>query len=190
MNPTRRAATTLLALAALLTLSTATPAAAADKQKVKPGATLALSCPGTGIEQGGTAEWFDKRGASLGTVTGTVQGGTVTFGPAPKKAEYAAVQLDCLNVTYLTGTAVLFGINDSLGRYVAVIYGIPGLALYPGSDPAVVQDCPAGTAMDFALSSFTAPGVTVEELFPGFVTATNTTTSTVTVSYQIACVQP
>jgi hypothetical protein len=90
--------------------------------------------------------------------------------------------------TYLTGTAVLYGINDSEGRYLAIIYGIPGLPLYPGSDPAFVQDCPAGTTVSFSQSTFTYPvGVTVTD-FGGTFVAENTTDNTVTVTYKIACV--
>jgi hypothetical protein len=90
--------------------------------------------------------------------------------------------------TYLTGTAVLYGINDSEGRYLAIIYGIPGLPLYPGSDPAFVQDCPAGTTVSFSESTFTYPaGVTVTD-FGGTFVAENTTDNTVTVTYKIACV--
>ena len=94
--------------------------------------------------------------------------------------------------TYLTGTAVLYGINDSEGRYLAVIYGIPGLPLYPGSDPAFVQDCPAGTTVSFSESTFIYPpgSVTVSDFTDiggGFV-AENTTDNTVTVTYKIACV--
>jgi hypothetical protein len=93
--------------------------------------------------------------------------------------------------TYLTGTAVLYGINDSEGRYLAVIYGIPGLPLYPGSDPAFVQDCPAGTTVSFSESTFIYPpgSVTVSDFTDiggGFV-AENTTDNTVTVTYKIAC---
>jgi hypothetical protein len=90
--------------------------------------------------------------------------------------------------TYLTGTAVLYGINDSEGRYLAIIYGIPGLPLYPGSDPAFVQDCPAGTTVSFSQSTFTHPaGVTITD-FGGTFVAENTTDNTVTVTYKIGCV--
>jgi hypothetical protein len=90
--------------------------------------------------------------------------------------------------TYLTGTAVLYGINDSEGRYLAIIYGIPGLPLYPGSVPAFVQDCPAGTTVSFSESTFTYPaGVTVTD-FGGTFVAENMTDNTVTVTYKIACV--
>jgi hypothetical protein len=86
----------LVAVAVLAVLLVrAEPAGAADKVKVKAGAMLTLSCPGDGIEQGGTVTWFDKRDVSLGTVSGTVVDGTVRFGPAPKKVEYGVAQLDC-----------------------------------------------------------------------------------------------
>jgi hypothetical protein len=123
--------------------------------------------------------------------TTTTAEATTTTAEQTTTSSSTSTTLPDLN-TYLTGTAVLYGINDSEGRYLAVIYGIPGLPLYPGSDPAFVQDCPAGTTVSFSESTFIYPpgSVTVSDFTDiggGFV-AENTTDNTVTVTYKIACV--
>jgi hypothetical protein len=175
-----------LAVLALLTatigLGLVAPAAAKPKP-VKPGQTFTVACPAGAEALGGVVAWYDRRSQSIGSSTGVPSGGSVTFGPAPKGAAFAVVtSLDCLQVSYLEGTAPVT--DQGL-----IIYGLPGLPI-PGGTPATVQDCPAGSALDFGRSTFTHPPNLTVDYFADFgvVIVTAALDTTGTISYRLACV--
>lgn len=79
----------LVAIAAVLIVS---PASAKPKP-VKPGEFFTVSCPAGQLGQGGAVSWYDRSNAVISSSTGTPSGGSVRFGPAPKKAAFAIVTI-------------------------------------------------------------------------------------------------
>jgi hypothetical protein len=174
----------VLALAVALALASGLPVAAKEKVKIKPGGSFTVSCPAGQEAQGGTVEWFDKTGASLGTAVGVASGSTITFGPAPRKVEFAIAELDCLRIVYIEGTAPVT--DQGLIIFGADFVGLP----IPGGDPSTVQGCPTGTTLDFARSTFTHPAnleVQYLETF-GVIIVLADFDTTGTIAYRIACV--
>jgi hypothetical protein len=177
-----------LAVLALLTASISlglVAPAAAKPGPVKPGATFSVPCPAGAEALGGSVTWYDKRSQPISSTAGVPSGGSVVFGPAPKGAAFAVVTtLDCLTVTYLEGTAPVT--DQGL-----IIYGLAGLPI-PGGDPASVQACPAGSALDFGRSTFEHPPNLTVDYFAdfGIVIVQAELDTTGTISYRLACVTP
>lgn len=174
----------LVCVLTLLLAALATAPAAAKPKAVKAGQLLTVACPAGQLALGGVVTWLDKRSAPLGTEAGRPDGNVVVFGPAPKDTAVAVVDLDCLGITFLEGTAP---VTDQ----GVILYGIPGLPI-PGGSPPTVQACPAGSELDFARSTFTHPPTVTVELFDlgdPFVIATYSDPfGSATVSYRLACV--
>jgi hypothetical protein len=173
----------ILALIAGFALVGISPASAKPKA-IKPGAFITASCP-TGQElQGGTVTWLDKYMTPISTAGGTVDGSTITFGPAPKQTAFAETQLDCLAITFLTGTAPVT--DQGLIIYGPDFVGLP----IPDGRPPAVQACPTGTALDFDRSTFVlSPGLHVEYFAEYDVVIVLADLDVIgTVEYNLACV--